>query len=219
MTKQDKTGTRGPLHLLPTCRHRLLPGRRQARLPASSTVGGRLTTNQQTRQACPVPAQSGAQIRVPSSWVLCRLFPLVGALRAQLCPSWEPPRQGRLRREGSDGRWFHTENGFPLTAQSRPTVPSGAKEARAGPSPTGRTVGTDFQGTAELRGQPSGPPCSTGGPCPHQPLQSGSFQFRSPETHVAAGVRGPCDYSLHPLRERRTVLRTAVSVRAASFSR
>lgn len=51
--------------------------------------------------------------------------------------------------------------------------------------------GTDFQGTAEPHGQPSGTPCSTGGPSPHQPLQSSRFQFQPHETRVAAGVSGP----------------------------
>lgn len=129
--------------------------------------------------------EHGAQSRVPSSRGLSRLFSLVGAPRAQLCPSLTAPLSGVLSREGCDQRQFYTENGFPLTAQSRPEVPRGAKEARAGQSPGGRWARTSGCCTGSRQGHRS-----TGGLRPLQPLQSGSFQFQSHETHVAAGMRG-----------------------------
>lgn len=175
MTKQDKIGTRGLSHILPTCRHRLLPGRRQARLPASSTVGGRLTTSQQTRQACPVPAQSGAQIRVPSSWVLCRLFPLVGALRAQLCPSWEPPRQGRLRRRGVTGGGFTQRMDFHLRRRAGLQSPAGLRRHEQDPpSPGGRWAQTSRALQSSV-GSPQGHHAARGARAPTNPCSQAAF--------------------------------------------
>lgn len=59
---------------------------------------------------------------------------------------------------------------------------------------SGRTVGTDFRALQCCTGSRQ-EHRSTGGLRPLQPLQSGSFQFQSHETHTAAGMRGSSDDS------------------------
>lgn len=61
-------------------------------------------------------------------------------------------------------------------AQSRPEVPEGLRRHEL--DPPREDGGHGLQGTAVLHRQPSGTP------------QSGSFQFQSRETHMAAGMRG-----------------------------